>query len=75
MRGRIRSGQLVTISAVELDNIRIGDIVFVRWKGNYLLHLVLDLDDGQVLIGNNVGKVNGWLDGTDVLGKVISVDD
>jgi hypothetical protein len=34
MRGRIESGQLVTIRPVMANEIQIDDIVFVRWKGS-----------------------------------------
>lgn len=73
MRGRIESGQLVTIAPVEPATVRVGDVVFVKWRGNQLLHLVKDVRDGEVLIGNNLGKVNGWVPAADVVGKVIDV--
>jgi hypothetical protein len=31
--------------------------------------------DGQLLIGNNLGKVNGWVSAAAILGKVIAVED
>jgi hypothetical protein len=69
MRGLIESGQLVTLAPVKLSDIAVGDVVFVRWKGNYLLHLVKDIQDHRYLIGNNVGKLNGWVTDTDILAK------
>ena len=71
MRGRIESGQEVTIEPATEDDIEVGDVVFVRWKGNYLLHLAKDLEPGRILIGNNVGKINGWIDASGLLGKVV----
>jgi hypothetical protein len=35
------------------------DVVLVAWKGNYLLHLVKESTANQLLIGNNLGKING----------------
>lgn len=70
MRGRIESGQLVTICTVIPTELAVNDVVFVRWKGNYLLHLIKDIEDDQVLIGNNLGKINGWIPIADVIGKV-----
>lgn len=35
MRGRIESGQLVTISPVNPQDIQPDDVAFIRWKGNY----------------------------------------
>ena len=74
MRGRIESGQEVTIEPATESDIDVGDVVFVRWKGNYLLHLAKDLEPGRILIGNNVGKINGWVDASDLLGKVAEDD-
>jgi hypothetical protein len=47
--------------------------VFVAWKGGYLLHLIVDVRDDRVLIGNNVGGINGWVEATAVRGKVVAV--
>jgi hypothetical protein len=75
MRGRIESGQLVTIEKITPENVKIEDAVFVKWKGNYLLHIIKEIQDDKVLIGNNVGKLNGWIPLKDVIGKVIKVED
>ncbi len=75
MRGRIESGQNVTLAPVSTSEVQPGDIVLVRWKGNYLLHLVKEADEERLLIGNNLGKVNGWVSRTDVVGRVVSVAD
>ncbi len=72
MRGRIESGQAVTIAPATHAEVAPGDVVLVGWKGNYLLHLVLKVEGGRVQIGNNVGKINGWVSGDAVLGKVIT---
>jgi hypothetical protein len=75
MRGRIESGQLVTLAPVDPADVRVDDAVFVAWKGNYLLHLVKEIDGERVLIGNNVGKLNGWVQRSAVIGKVVAVGD
>ena len=74
MRGRIESGQLVTLAPVHPIDVRADDMVLVRWKGNYLLHLVKETTDDQLLIGNNVGKINGWVDRSAVIGLVVAVE-
>lgn len=74
MRGRIESGQLVTLVPVDPTAIVVGDAVLVKWRGGVLLHLVKDMKGDQLLIGNNVGKINGWAPRADVLGKVIAVE-
>jgi hypothetical protein len=75
MRGRIESGQLVTIVPAKADDIAVDDVVFIEWKGNYLLHLVVQIEEARILIGNTLGKINGWIDRSAILGKVIGVRD
>ena len=75
MRGRIESGQLVTLAPVDPEGVRVDDVVLVEWKGNYLLHLVKDVRDGRLLIGNNIGKTNGWVSAAAIQGKVVAVGD
>jgi hypothetical protein len=74
MRGRIESGQLVTLAPVAPADVRADDVVLVAWKGGFLLHLVKEVADGRLLIGNNLGKINGWADATAVLGKAVAVE-
>ncbi|HYH64757.1 MAG TPA: hypothetical protein VD866_08700 [Urbifossiella sp.] len=74
MRGRIESGQLVTLAPTDPYTVEPGDAVLVAWKGGYLLHLVVDVRDDRVLIGNNVGTINGWVEATAVRGKVVAVE-
>lgn len=73
MRGKIESGQLVTLKPTAYDEVETDDIIFVRWKGNYLLHLLLEKKDQKLLIGNNVGKINGWIPAEALIAKVIAV--
>ena len=75
MRGRIESGQLVTIAPVSPEEVRAGDVVLVAWRGNYLLHLVKEIKTDQLLIGNNLGKVNGWVETSAVAGRVVAVEE
>lgn len=73
MRGRIESGDLVTLAPVGADDVKVDDIVLVQWKGNYLLHLIREIRDDEFLIGNNLGKINGWVKGRDIRGRVVGV--
>ena len=75
MRGRIESGQLVTLAPFGPDAIRVDDVVLVAWRSGFLVHLVKEVKDDRLLIGNNIGKINGWVAASDVLGRVISVED
>jgi hypothetical protein len=73
MRGRIESGQLVTLAPAVSTEIRVDDVVLVEWKGNFLLHLVKEIQGDQLLIGNNLGKINGWVSASDAVGIVVDV--
>ena len=75
MRGRIESGQLVTLEKVSTGQIEVEDAALVKWKGNYLLHIIKEIRGEEVLIGNNLGKLNGWIPINDVIGKVIKIED
>jgi hypothetical protein len=73
MRGRIEDGQSVTLCPVDPSDVKAGDMVLVRWKGGVLLHLVREATAGRLLIGNTLGRLNGWVDRQDVLGRVVKV--
>lgn len=73
MRGRIESGDLVTIAPVQPQDVGVDDVVLVRWGRNYLLHLIREIRGDEFLIGNNLGKINGWAKADDILGKVVDV--
>ena len=76
MRGRIESGQLVTLSP-DVDELEIGDAVLCRVRGNTYIHLVKAIQGHgsrrRYLIGNNHGRINGWT--KKVYGKVVKVED
>ena len=56
----IKSGQRVSLKACGPYDVREGEIVLCKVKGNVYLHLVKAIGDGRVLIGNNKGRTNGW---------------
>lgn len=74
MRGRVESGQLVTMAPVDPAEVRADDVMLVAWKDGFLLHLVKEVADGRLLIGNNLGKINGWVDATAAVGRVVAVE-
>lgn len=51
MRGRIESGQLVTLAPVDPTTVGVDDVVLVEWRGNFVLHLVKEVRNDQLLIG------------------------
>ena len=74
MRGRIESGQLVTVEPVSRP-IAVGDAVLCKCAGKQWLHLVSAIGaDGRYQISNNKGHVNGWTSRSNIFGVVTSVE-
>ncbi len=77
MRGRIESGQLVTLDPSREPEV--ADAVLCRCKGNVYVHLVKAIqghgDARRFLIGNNRGGINGWVGRAAIYGVVIAVGD
>ncbi len=61
LRGIIKSGQLVELVPSEFNSIQTGDVVLVKWEKHYLLNKVIEIGKDTLLIGNNRGKIQGWV--------------
>lgn len=72
MRGKINSGDLVTVSPCNPERVAPGDIVLVRVSGRDYLHLVSARDGDRVQISNNHGHVNGWVNQSAIRGIVVN---
>jgi hypothetical protein len=72
MRAVFKYGQEITISPVtDFREVRAGDVVYVHWRGGgYILHPVKEIRGDQFLIINSLGEVNGWVHGSEILGKM-----
>jgi len=67
----IKTKSVVTFRRTE--DYQVGDVVFVKVKGNYLTHKVAKTDEkGRFMIANNKGRENGWA--STILGRVIAVN-
>lgn len=77
MRGRIESGQLVTLDPRREPQI--DDAVLCRCKGSVYVHLVKAMrghgPQQRFLIGNNRGGLNGWVVRAAIYGVVVAVED
>lgn len=74
MRKAIKHGQTLTMSpVVDSSEVQVGDIVLARWHKGHLFHLVGEIQGDQFLIINSLGKVNGWVSGKDILGRVTNI--
>lgn len=67
----IRNGQRCIVEPVTIDTeINKNDVVFVRVGGNYYLHKVVTIKGLRYQIGNNHGKINGWVGKENIYGIV-----
>jgi hypothetical protein len=73
MSGKIDSGQLCTVVAVDPANLEVGDIVLCKVNGKQYLHLVKAIQGSRFQIGNNRGRINGWISRNGVYGKCIRI--
>jgi hypothetical protein len=73
MSGKIESGQLCTVAPVNHDTLEVGDIVLCKVNGREYLHLVKAIQGQRFQIGNNRGRINGWVGVNAVFGKCIAV--
>jgi len=74
MNGRISSGQLCTVVPVGTHKLDIGDIVLCKVNGFEYLHLIKAVQGSRFQIGNNRGRINGWISGNAIYGKCVRVE-
>ena len=75
MKGKIESGQLCTVAPVDPVSLAVGDIVLCRVHGAEYLHLVKAIQGGRFQIGNNRGRINGWIGAAGIFGRCVAVED
>jgi hypothetical protein len=74
MRKAVKHGQTLTMSPiVNPSEIQVGDFVLVKWHQSVIFHIVDEIQDGQFLIVNSLGKVNGWVSAKEILGRVTKI--
>nr|CAP47540.1 putative integron gene cassette protein [uncultured bacterium] len=75
MLGKIESGQLCTVEPLQdADSLKVGDIVLCKVGGNQYIHLVKAIQGNRFQIGNNRGRINGWITANSTFGKCIRVE-
>lgn len=68
----IKSGQEHLLEPVQIEDVKVGDIVYCKVRGNFYTHLVKAIDPKKgCQIGNNKGRINGWT--KQVYGRVVEV--
>ena len=74
MRGKIESGQLCTVEPVDPGTLQVGDIVLCKVNGREYLHLVKAVQGERFQIGNNRGRINGWVGASAIFGRCVAVE-
>jgi hypothetical protein len=74
MSGKISSGQLCTVVPVDPATLEVGDIVLCKVNGRQYLHLVKAVQGNRFQIGNNRGRINGWISHNGVYGKCTRIE-
>ena len=75
MTGRIESRQLCTVQSVDSSTLEVGDVVLCKVKGREFLHKITATRGVEFQIGNNKGRVNGWVSTNAIFGKCVEVTD
>jgi hypothetical protein len=74
MSGKIESGQLCTVAPADPGILEVGDIVLCKVNGREYLHLIKAIQGPRFQIGNNRGRINGWVGGNAIFGKLIAIE-
>ena len=75
MAGKIASGQLCTVQPIgDAMVLSVGDIVLCKVGGYEYLHLIKAIRGDRYQIGNNRGRINGWISGDRIFGKCIRIE-
>jgi hypothetical protein len=74
MKGRIESGQLCFVEPADFDDLEKNDIVLCKVNGREYLHLVKAIQGGRYQIGNNIGRINGWIGRNSIFGKLVKIE-
>ena len=75
MAGKIESGQLCTVEPVEPSTLGVGDVVLCKINGREYLHLIKAIQGQRFQIGNNRGRINGWVSAGSIFGRCVRLED
>ena len=56
------------------DELEVGEIVLCRVGGAEYLHLIKAKQGNRFQIGNNRGRIDGWVSMNGIFGKCVSVE-
>ncbi|MGY3777372.1 S24 family peptidase [Isobaculum melis] len=69
----IRSMQPVTLEPIQDVELKVGDIVFCKVRGNFYTHKISKVRGKQYQISNNHRHVNGWVTRNSIYGIVTKI--
>ena len=75
MSGKIESGELCTVAPADTSTLQVGDIVLCKVNGREYLHLIKAIQGGRFQIGNNRGRINGWVTAGSIFGRCVRIED
>lgn len=73
MAGKVEDRQLCTVEPVGDATLAVGDVVLCRVGGYQYLHLIKAIEGERFQIGNNRGRINGWVTRRQIFGRLIAV--
>jgi len=71
MLPRIKSGQTCVVAPLEDGQPEKGDVVLCKVNGNEYLHIVKAVQGSRYQIGNNKGRINGWVGRGAIFGRLV----
>lgn len=75
MQGKIEPGQLCTVEPIsDFESLQRDDIVLCKVNGNEYIHLIKAIQGKRFQIGNNQGRINGWISANSIFGKCVKVE-
>jgi hypothetical protein len=78
MTPRLKSGEPVRVKSIPIGLYKVGDIVYCKIKGGYVLHLLTAIsynkDKDKYQISNNHGFVNGWIGPDNIYGICVEAN-
>ena len=75
MTGKVESGQLCTVDPIDAEKLEVGDIVLCKVNGREYLHLIKAIQGKRFQIGNNRGRINGWVSANSIFGRCSKIED
>lgn len=74
MSPRIQSGQLCTVEPLNMIALQVGEIVLCKVNGTEYLHLIKAIQGDRIQIGNNHGRINGWVGKSAIFGRLTHIE-